>query len=65
MKRKFSIKLKELEPKDVTKKYQNWMNDYNVSKYYYLCFLIKLLVFGQYKNLNPSYHQIHTNFDGF
>lgn len=33
MKKKFIIKLKELEPKDVTKKYQNWMNDYNVVKY--------------------------------
>ena len=42
MKRKFSIMLKELDPKDVTKKYQNWMNDYNVSKYYYLCLIIFL-----------------------
>ena len=33
MKKKFGIKLKELEPKDVTKKYQNWMNDYTVVKY--------------------------------
>ena len=33
MKKKFIIKLKELEPKDVTKKYHKWMNDYNVVKY--------------------------------